>query len=178
LPKRGIILQLERFILVDTHQRPTGRLDTTKRQRTIPINTSITTHTPQVMNHRDRLVRLGEHLVQEAQTVADRLYDFQYLSDEQCHRVENRELRPLFTKLNDLYHDWQRARVAAITGDYAIDPMKVLEGYQKVMRKFTRAMRVSGLSEDYETLYEELRTLNTLLLGKLMLIEMFVQVGD
>ena len=130
------------------------------------------------MNHRDRVVRLGEHVVQEVQTVADRLYAFQYLSDEHCHRVENRELRPLFTKLNDLYHDWQRARVAVITGDYAIDPMKVLEGYQKVMRKFTRAMRVSGLSEDYETLYKDLQNINMLMLGKLILIEMFVQSDD
>ena len=123
------------------------------------------------------MVSLGEHVVQEVQTVADRLYDFQHFSDEHCHRVENLELRPLFLKLGDLYNDWQRARVAPMTGDYAIDPMKVLQGYQKVMRKFARAMRVSGLSEDYEATYEAVLSANMLMLGKLMLIDMFLEAN-
>lgn len=156
-----------------------------RRDITISTTANTTTFTDvalevldQHKQRHDLIVRLAEPLVQEIQSVGDRLYDLQYGSDEHCHTTENRELRPLFNKLNDAYHDWQRARVAPLTGDYAIDPLRVLESYQTVMRRFARAMRVIGFSEDHEDLYEALLNLNTLVLGKLLVLDIILEAGD
>lgn len=103
--------------------------------------------------------------------VADSLYPFQYGSDERCHVTENQELRPLFTRLNDSYANWEKVRTAFVTGDYSVDPLRVMKQYRKTFAKFNRAFVNIGFAEDFEDVYKRLVDTTTILWGACELVE-------
>ena len=103
---------------------------------------------------------------------ADSLYPFQYNSDERCHVTENQELRPLFVRLNNNYNDWERARTAFITGDYSVNPLKVMEDYRKTFAKFNRAFIIIGFAEDFPELHKRMLDTTLHLLGAVELMRL------
>jgi hypothetical protein len=120
--------------------------------------------------HHQILNQATRYMDEEVLTVADELYDFQYGSDEHCHQSENLELRPLFTRLNDNYADWQRAKTAYLTGDYSVDPLKVMRQYRKTFAKFNRAFINIGFADDFPELHKRRMDATLLLFGRAELL--------
>lgn len=106
--------------------------------------------------HMQILQLAAKFMDSDVLSLADRLYPFQYGSDERGHTTENQELRKLFVRLNNHYNDWETARTAFVTGNWDTDPLQVMKDYRKTLAKFNRAFVNIGFAEDFEDLYTEL----------------------
>lgn len=133
--------------------------------------TGTTADAASMKRHLQVLQTFAQFMDTRVLETADSLYPFQYGSDERTHVTENRELRPLFTKLNDCYADWERARTAFVTGDYSVDPLQVMKRYRKLFAKFNRAFVVIGFAEDFEDVYARLTATTEALLVAVELAE-------
>ena len=122
--------------------------------------------------HHQLLQQTVKFMDETVLDMADSLYPFQYNSDERCHVTENQELRPLFVRLNNNYNDWERARTAFITGDYSVNPLKVMEDYRKTFAKFNRAFTIIGFAEDFPEHHARMIGATTHLLGAIELMRL------
>jgi hypothetical protein len=105
-------------------------------------------------------------------TVADQLYVFQYGESTTGHKIENRELRKLFNKLNDLHETTTLTNFAQVTETQSVDWRPVLRGYRKTFKKFIAAFDVMGLADDFPEIIEELKTSRYDLHTALIIVDM------
>jgi hypothetical protein len=105
-------------------------------------------------------------------TVADQLYVYQYGESTTGHKIENRELRKLFNKLNDLHETATLTNFSQVTGAHDFDWRPVLRGYRKVFKKFMVAFDTIGFADDSPELMDALKTARYDLNTALIIVDM------
>jgi hypothetical protein len=107
--------------------------------------------------HTLELDLLGNFINSSCLNAADALYKYQYGRDMLGHHAENEELRPLYTRLNNLYHIWVLCVQHSVVGDYTYSPIEVMRFYRQLFKDFKQQFKTIGLWDDSKHLRKTLK---------------------